>query len=202
MEVDPARRRQAAATALWLPVSFGVGSFAIAGARAGSDRRLDRNASVRGLGVAFLATGVFAALRWRYGEPRSEVEFRKLFTAEAASPVERAVRIGARAILYGTASVMFTWGALAVGALASTRARSAVPDFEPRRLPVAFFEGSLLMGGAIVAVTELMHAIRAEAVEQPRIARAHEIELPPEPAIIAPGTAEEAFGDLSRDPDD
>lgn len=201
MVTDPARRRQAAASALWIPIGFGVGSFAIAGAREGHHRVIDRAASVRGMAIACLAACAIGAVRWRFGETRREADFRRLF-AEPHTAMERAARVAGEAFVNGAASVAGSALALWLGSLTSSQRRPAVPGFAPRRLPVAIFEASVLMGGGIVAVIELARAVRLEAQAQPRLRRAHALWLPREPAIIAPGTAEEAFGDLSRGSDE
>lgn len=195
---DPSQRRQAAAAALWIPVGFGIGSFALAGARTGRQRVLDRAASVRGLVVAVLAAGAVAAARWRWGETRREAELRRLFTAQR-SPMEVALSLTGRAFLYGALDVVGAGLGLLAGTATSVEHRGPIPDFAPRRIPIAIFEASLLSAGALVAVYELTRAVRREASTQPRLRRARTLQLPPEPAIVAPGTAEEAFGTLDGD---
>jgi len=201
VETDPARRRQAAASALWIPLGFGVGSFALAGARAGHQRVIDRDASARGMAIAALAAAGTAALRWHFGETRGEAQFRHLFR-EQHTAMERAVGLPRGAVVDGAAALAGSALALWLGSLTSSQRRPLVPGFLPRRLPVALFEAAVLMGGGLVALVELARAVRTEAQAQPRLARAHALRLPPEPAIIAPGTAEEAFGDLSRGNDE
>ena len=203
MQTDPARRRQAASSALWLPVGFGVGSFAIAGARSGRRRVLDRDASVRGMVIATVAACLTAAFRWRFGEPRSEIDLRRLYR-EQPSLLVRAAQVARISVIYGTMAVFGSGLSLGLGAALSSERRRAVPGFTWRRMPGAILEASLLMAGATLAVLELTRAVHREATAQPWLRRAHAIKLPPEPAIVAPGTAEEAFGDLTaeREPSD
>ena len=197
MNSDPARRRQAAASALWIPVGYGIGSFALAGASRGHQRILDRGASLRGFGLAGALTLGIAAARWRWGETRADIQLRRLFS-ERQPPAQAAAHVAIRALVYGTGSVL--GAGLALGLLKKGHGRRPIPDFDPGRLPFAVGEASVLMAGAMVAVMGLTAAVRREATAQPRLPRALTLRLPSEPAIVAPGTAEEAFGPFRDQP--
>lgn len=194
MQSDPARRRQAAASALWIPVGYGIGSFSLAGARTGHQRVIDRAASVRGFMLAGALTLGVAAIRWRFGESRADVQLRRLFSRQLP-PREAAAHVAIRALAYGALSVAGAALGVGLGASIPPRRSRPIPGLAPWRLPIAVGEASLLMGGALVAVVGLTAAVRREVSAQPHLPRARAIQIPGEPAIVAPGTAEEAFGD-------